>query len=165
MPTYIPDIETQLMFHESIRKVYRIFFEDWFTERRVVSDTLTQIEIGSAHSVNSPKYLIASHQTAARLNTPNKGLNISRFDNLNVRKFFLEIDSLRYPRDAVLTNYNENDYIDQYKDLYFFYKVYVGEELLNTFVSYPEMKTKYPIQVIDLRFQPDHITPQKVQLL
>ena len=26
------------------------------------------------------------------------------------------------------------------------------------------MKTKYPIQVIDLRFQVDHITPKKMQL-
>ena len=26
------------------------------------------------------------------------------------------------------------------------------------------MKTKYPIQVIDLRFQVDHKTPQKIQL-
>ena len=26
------------------------------------------------------------------------------------------------------------------------------------------MKTKHPIQVIDLRFQPDHITPKKIQL-
>ena len=27
------------------------------------------------------------------------------------------------------------------------------------------MKEKYPIQIIDLRFQVDHITPKKVQLL
>ena len=26
------------------------------------------------------------------------------------------------------------------------------------------MKDKYPIQVIDLRFQADHITPKKIQL-
>ena len=26
------------------------------------------------------------------------------------------------------------------------------------------MISKYPIQVIDLRFQPDHITPRKIQL-
>ena len=26
------------------------------------------------------------------------------------------------------------------------------------------MKSKYPIQVIDLRFQADHITPEKIQL-
>ena len=164
VPTLTPSTETQLMFNESIQNNYRIFFDDWFTERRVVSDTITQIDIGSAQQVSSPKYLIASHQTAARLNAPDKGLNISRFDNLNVRKYFVEIDSIRYPRDGVLTNYNENDYTDQYKDLKLFYKEYVGEELLSPFVSYPDMKSKYPIQVIDLRFQPDHITPKKIQL-
>ena len=164
VPTLIPTAETQLMFNESIQKNYRIFFDDWFTERRVVSDTLAQIDIGSAQHVNSPKYLIASHQTAARLNAPDKGINTSRFDNLNVRKYFVEIDSIRYPRDGVLTNYNENDYIDQYKDLKLIYKEYVREELLTPFIFYPDMKTKYPIQVIDLRFQPDHITPKKIQI-
>ena len=27
------------------------------------------------------------------------------------------------------------------------------------FISYPGMKTKYPIEIIDLRHQPDHISP------
>ena len=26
------------------------------------------------------------------------------------------------------------------------------------------MKTKYPIGIIDLRFQPEHLTPKKIQL-
>ena len=164
VPSLIANTETQLMFNESIQNIYRIFFDDWYTERRVVSDTITQIDIGSAQSVNSPKYLIAAHQTAARLNAPNKTINISTLDNLNVGKYFVEIDSIRYPRDGILINYKENDYIDQYKDLKLFFKEYVGEELLNPFVSYPDMKTKYPIQVIDLRFQADHITPKKIQL-
>ena len=164
VPTFTTNTETQLMFNESILNNYRIFFDDWFTERRVVTETITQIDIGSAQSVNSPKYLIASHQTAARLNAPDKGINVSRFDNPNVRKYFVEIDSVRYPRDGVPTNYNENDYIDQYKDLKFFYKEYVGEEILKPFVSYPDMTNIYPIQVIDLRFQADHITPKKIQL-
>ena len=164
VPTLIPNTETQLMFNESIQNKFRIFFDDWYTERRVVSDTITQIDIGSAQSVNSPKYLITAHQTAARLNAPDKSINVSRFDNLNVRKYFVEIDSVRYPRDGVLTNYPENDYIDQYKDLKLFFKEYVGEELINPFVSYPEKKSKYPIQVIDLRFPADHITAKKIQL-
>ena len=164
VPTFIPSTETQLMFNESIQNNFRIIFDEWFTERRVVSDTITKIDIGSAQSINSPKYLITAHQTAARLNSPKKGINISRFDNLNVRKYFVEIDNIQYPRDAVLINYPENDYIDQYKDLKFFFKEYVGEELLNPCASYPEIKTKYPIQVIDLRFQADHITPKKIQL-
>ena len=164
VPTLTPNTGTQLMFNESIRNNYGMFFDDWFTERTVVSDTITQIDIGSAQSINSPKYLIASHQSAARLNAPDKGINVSRLDNLNVRKYVVEINNIRYPRDGVLTNYNENDYIDQYKDLKLFYKEYVGEELLNPFVSYRDMKNKYPILVIDLRFQPDHRTPKKIQL-
>ena len=68
--------------------------------------------------------------------------NISIFDNLNVSKYFVEIDGQRYPRDSILTNYPLNDYIDQYRDLKLFYKEDVGEELLNPFVSYPDMKTK-----------------------
>ena len=161
VPTLIPNTETQLMFNESIQNKYRLFFDDWFTERRVVSDTITQIDIGSAQSVNSPKNLITAHRTAARLNAPDKGINVSRFDNLNVRKYFVEIDSVRYPRDGVLTNYPENDYFDQYKDSKVFFKEYVGEKLLNPFVSYPEIKTKYPKEIIDLRFQADHIISKK----
>ena len=159
VPTLIPNTATQLMFNESIQNNYRIFFDDWFTERRVVSDTITQIDIGSAQQVNIPIYLITAHQTAA-----NKRLNISIFDNLNSRKYFIEIDSIRYPRDCVLKNYPENDYIDQYKDLKLFFKEYVDEQLLIPFSSYINMKDKYPIQVIDLRLQADHITPKKIQL-
>ena len=36
---------------------------------------------------------------------------------------------------------------------------------MSPFISYPDMKTKYPIQIIYLRHQPDHITPKKIQLL
>ena len=35
---------------------------------------------------------------------------------------------------------------------------------MSPFLSYPDMKTKYPIQIIDLRHQSDHITPMKIQL-
>ena len=164
VPFLIPTTETQLMFNESIQNNYRIFFDDWYTERRFVTDQIFQVDIGSAQSVNSPKYMICAHQTEARSALPNKRNNISIFDNINVGKYFIEIDGQRYPRDSVLINYPENDYIDQYRDLKLFYKEYIGEELLTPFISYTDMKDKYPIQVIDLRFQADHITPKKIQL-
>ena len=164
IPILIPTPETQLLFNESIQNNYRIFFDEWYTERRIVTDPIFQVDIGSAQSVNSPKYLICAHQTHDRSALPNKRNNISIFDNLDVRKYFVEIDGQRYPRDSILTNYGENDYIDQYSDLKLFYKEYIGEELLSPFVSYPDMKGKYSIQVIDLRFQADHITPKKIQL-
>ena len=61
-------------------------------------------------------------------------------------------------------NYEQNDYIEQYEDLKLFFKEYIGEQLLSPFISYPDMKTKYPIEIIDLRHQSDHITPKKIQL-
>ena len=164
IPFLIPTTETQLMFNESNQNNYRIFFDEWYTKRRIVADQIFQVDIGNAQSVNSPKYMICAHQTEDRSALPNKRNNISRFDNINVRKYFIEIDGQRYPRDSVLTNYAENDYIDHYRDLKLFYKEYVGEELLSPFVSYTDMKNKYPIQVIDLRYQADHITPKKIQL-
>ena len=35
---------------------------------------------------------------------------------------------------------------------------------MSPFISYPDMKTKYPIETTDLRHQSDHITPKKIQL-
>ena len=61
-------------------------------------------------------------------------------------------------------NYEQNHYIEQSKDLKLFFKEYIGEELMSPFISYPDMKTNYPIEIIDLRHQPDHITPKKIQL-
>ena len=165
VPFLIPTTETQLMFTDSIQNNYRIFFNEWYTERRIITDQIFQLDIASAQQVNSPKYLICAHQIEVRSGLPNKRSNISIFDNINVRNNFIEIDGQRYPRDSILTNYGENDYIDQNRDLKLSYKEYVGEELLSPFVYYTDMKNKYPIQVIDLRYQADHISPKKIQLL
>ena len=64
--------------------------------------------------MNSPKYLIRAHQRKDRIITPNKNNNIAIFDNLDIRKLFVEIDGIRYPRDGVSINFTEKKYIDQY---------------------------------------------------
>ena len=87
------------------------------------------------------------------------------FDNLDLRKNYVEIDGQRHPRDGVLINYEENDFIQQYKDLNLFLREYKGEPILKPLISYPDMKTKYPIEILDLRHQSDHITPEKIQIL
>ena len=35
---------------------------------------------------------------------------------------------------------------------------------MTPFISHSDMKTKYPIEIIDLRHQSDYITPKKIQL-
>ena len=164
VPNLIPSVETQLMFNEATQNNYKISFDEWYTERRIITDLLIQHDIGSAQNVIQPKYLICSHQTNLRTSTPDKKINIAIFDNMDIRKYYVEIDGLRYPRDNVLINYEENDYIQQYKDLKLFWKEYIGEPIISPFISYIDMKTKYPIEIFDLRHQSDHITPKKIQL-
>ena len=164
VPNLTPNVPTKVMFNDATQNNYKITFDEWYTERRVISDTITQMDIGTSQHVNSPKYLIGAHQTRTRADTANKNNNIAIFDNLNLQKYYVQIDSVRYPLDSVLINYEQNDYIEQYEDLKLFFKEDIGEELTSPFFSYPDMKTKYPIEIIDLRQQPDHITPKKIQL-
>ena len=93
-----------------------------------------------------------------------KQKNVAVFGNLNVRKYHVDIDDIRHPKDCVSTDYTINDYVDQHRDLKLFYKECVREEVLSLFVSFSDMKKKYPIQVIDLRFQVDYNNPMKIQL-
>ena len=157
VPIITPNSETQVMFNESIKNKYTLTFDSWYTERKIVTDGGEfQVDIASSQSTNSPKDLIAAHQTEARVGTSNKGNNVSIFDQVDVTKYFVEIDGYRYPKESAITNFSENDYLDQYRDLKSFYQEDVGEQLMNPFISYIDMKNKYPIQVIDLRHQIDH---------
>ena len=132
------------MFNEATQNNYKIFFDEWYTERRVISDEIVQQDRGSAQQVIGPKYLICSHETKDRTNAPDKKNNIAIFDNLDLRKYHVEMDSLRYPRDGLYINYEQNDYIEQYKSLKLFFKDYTGEAILNPFISYPDKENKIP---------------------
>ena len=164
VPNLLPNVETHVLFNEATQNNYKISFDEWYTERRIISDTITQLDIGSSQNVQNPNYLIGAHQTRIRADTANKNDIFALFDNLNLRKHYVEIDSVRYPRDSDLVNYEQNDYIVQYRDLKLFFNEYIGEELMSPLISYPDMKTKYSIEIIDLRHQTDHITLEKIQL-
>ena len=127
VPNLIPNVETQVISNEATQKNYEISFDEWYTKRKVISDTITQLDIGTSQDVNSPKDLIGAHQTRTRADTANKNNNIAIFDNLNLKKYYVEIDSVRYPRDSVLVNYEENDYIEPYKvSKFFFQRIHWG---------------------------------------
>ena len=163
VPNIIQSVENQVMFNEATQNNYKITFDEGYTERRVTSDTITQLDIGSSQNVQSLKHLTSAQQTRIRADTANKNYNKALFDNLNLQKYYDEIDSVRYPRESVLVYYEQNDYFEQYKELKLFFKEYIGEELMSPFKSYPDMKTKYPIEIRDSKHQSDHITPKKTQ--
>ena len=113
VPNLIPSVETQVMFNEATQNNYKISYDEWFTERHIISDTITQLDIGSSQNVKSPKHLIGAHQTKDRTDGAISTKNVAIFDNLDLRKYYIEIDGQRYPRDSSLMNYEQDDYIEQ----------------------------------------------------
>ena len=167
IPSLVPSAEQQQIFNEAIRENFTLSFDSWVTDRKPVNTgNEYQLDIGSASNINIPLYLIVVHQKTQRDNParPPNQFNNAVFDNVDVKRYFVEIDGVRYPKDQVETSFSDNKYLDQYRDLKLFWKEYNGESLLHPFISYLDMKTFYPIQVIDLRFQIDYITPKKIRL-
>ena len=172
IPQLIPSPETQVVFNEAISQTFTLSYESWTTDRKPVDTAREfQVDISSGSNINSPLYLIAAHQKTQRPNPanpannlPNNRFNNAIFDHVNVRKYYSEIDGIRYPKNPVMVNFAENNYLEQYKDLKLFYKEYVGDQLLSPIITYDKMKDYYPIQIIDLRFQVDHISPKKIRL-
>ena len=136
IPIFISDAQTQIMFNDSIKNSFTLSFDSWSTDRKTVDTQLEyQVDIASARNNNGPKYLILAQQTAARIAVPNKANNDAIFENLDVRKYLVDIDGIRYPRDGVSIDYGLNDYVDQYRDLNLFYHEYLEEQLLQPFIS------------------------------
>ena len=95
IPNLRPSVETQVMFNEATQNNYKISYDEWFTEIRIISDTITQLDIGSSQNVQNPKYLIGAHQTKDRIDAPISTKNVSIIDNLDLRKYYIEIDGQR----------------------------------------------------------------------
>ena len=73
------------MFDEATQNEYKISYEEYYKERRFISDMIVGIDIGSGQPVSSPKYLIFAPQTRLRMEIPNKNINIAIFDNIDLR--------------------------------------------------------------------------------
>ena len=172
IPQIIPSAATQVYFNEVLSKTITLSYESWTTDRKLVDTAKEfQVDISSASNINSPLYLIAAHQKTQRPDPadatrvfPDNRFNYAIFDDVRVRKCYSEIDGVRYPKNPIMTNFDENKYLDQYRDLKLIYKEYVGDQLLSPIISYEKMKKYYPIQIIDPRFQVDHISPKKIRL-
>ena len=172
IPSLIPNTETQVFFKEAITKSFTLSYESWTTDGKPVDAAREfQIQISSASNNNSKLYLIAAHQKTQRPDPANPANNLSNnrfkkaiFDHSTVRKYYSEIDGSRYPKNPIMVNYDERNYLDQNRASQLFYKEYIGEQLLSPFITYDKMKIYYPIQIVDPRIQVDHISQKKNRL-
>ena len=107
IPNLIPSVETQVMFNEATQNNYKISYDEYYTERRLIPEMITKADIGSSQQLNSPVNLNGSHQTRTGADNAAQNINIAIFDNLDLRKYYVEIDGQRYPRDSSLMIYEK----------------------------------------------------------
>ena len=160
----IPSPKKQVIFNKAISENFTLSYESWTKDTKPVDTAReVQVDISLASNINSPLYLIAAHQKTQRLNPASPANNLSNnrfsnavFDHVDVRKNYTEIDGSRYPKNPVMVNYDDNNYLELNKELKLFYKDYVGDQLLSPIITYDKMKDYHPIQILDLRFQIVH---------
>ena len=148
-PQIIPSPETQVYFNEAISKTFPLSYESCTTDKKPVDEAKEfQIDISSVTTIKTPLYLVAAHQQTQRPDPANPANNLSNnrfnnaiFDLVKVRKYHSEFDGARYPKNLIMTNYDESNYLDLKRDLKFFYKEYVGEFVLSPITTYDKMKT------------------------
>ena len=116
-PTFIADAETQVVPYQSTKKNFALSFDSQITQRKLKNFGLEfQSDTGSAHNNESPKFLLAAHQTEARAGSEKKANFNAIFDKVYVKKHFLEIDGIRYLKDFIDVEQVKEDYLNQYWD-------------------------------------------------
>ena len=60
------------MFNEATQNNYKISFDEYYTERRVIKDMIVQHDIGSVKQTKAPTLKFYAHQTKERIDVANK---------------------------------------------------------------------------------------------
>ena len=82
-----------------MRQNFTLSFDAWATDRKPFNTGKEyQLDIGSTPNKNNPLYLTVAHQKTQRDNPakPPNQFNNAVFDNVDVKRYFVEIDGVRY---------------------------------------------------------------------
>ena len=112
IPSPVPSHEKQQIFNESIAQSFTLSFALWVSVRKPINTgNEYQLYIGSVSNINTPFNLINAHQKAQRDNParPPSQFNDAIFDNVDVKRFFVGINRVRYPKDSVETSYSKTN--------------------------------------------------------
>ena len=102
-PSFVPRPHAQVLFNESMKNSFSLKIDSWTKDKRAITTgTECQLDIGSSVKVNSSKYFIAAHQSAARSGVANKETNVTIFHVVDGLKLFVEIEGTRYGIPEIL---------------------------------------------------------------
>ena len=113
--------------------------------------------------VEKPRWVIIGFQTGKHRNQLQ---NSAVFDNCNLQRSYISLNSQNYPLTEVLTNFTLNQYVQWCKMLTDFKEDYYGFNSLigGSQVNQASFKTLFPIFVFDLRKQADEVSSNSVNM-
>lgn len=176
MPKLVPSFDAETKYLDTLKSgdSTLVPYESWNGYRQsntgaTAQNPTTNLVWQISATSKKPKYVFVNFQLASRLDTVSSALtlaNPSLYDNLNITKIELRVNSKRYPDEAydlrfgAPTNAVSSKYIRAFKD---FLKVGDKEDEYDngSLVSYDDYRTKYAIFAFDLSH--DHSLFENVQ--
>jgi hypothetical protein len=123
------------------------------TEQTILTQTRNYTwRLSVTGGVEKPRWIIVGFQTN-KIDTQQQ--NPAVFDNLNLKNAYVTLNSERYPKCEIMSNFSRNEYIRLFNMFDDFKKDYYGIDSLvgGTQVNVPAYKSLFPIIVFDVRRQ------------
>jgi hypothetical protein len=123
------------------------------TEQTILAQTQSHAwRLSVIGGVEKPRWIIMGFQTD-KIDTQQQ--NPAVFNNLNLKNAYVTLNSERYPKSEIITNFGRNEYMKLFNMFDDFKKEYYGIDSLvgGTQVNVPAYKSLFPIIVFDVRRQ------------
>lgn len=123
------------------------------TEQTILTQTQSYTwRLSVTGGVEKPRWIIIGFQTD-KMDTQQQ--NPAVFNNLNLKNAYVTLNSERYPKSEIMTNFTRNEYMRLFGMFDDFKKEYFGIDSLvgGTQVDVPAFKSLFPIIVFDVRRQ------------
>ena len=172
VPHYSPNLDeyTELQTQIKLKKPTNLHYaERSVFMKEVNSQNFWSFELGTQEGVNVPIWIFAGFQQMERQN--DQELNNDSFIRLPVISAQVVIGTERYPDNAILLNYNDDDYSQGYSQIKEAFKALTKDNILQPYISDNDFRLSnngnnigYIIHVFDIRYQKDYQSGQSVKV-
>ena len=172
VPHYTPSIQQQSIL--SIQILNKTLTQIQYPERSVfMKEVNTQnfwtFELGTQEGINIPTWIFVAFQQNDRQHDQN--LNNDTFVRLPVISAQVVIGTERYPDSAILLNYDDDDYSQEYGQIKEAFKALTKDDILLPYISEDDFRSSneannigYNIYVFDIRYQKNFENAQPVKI-
>ena len=172
VPHYIPSIDQQTIFFKQIKD--KTPTQLYYPERSVfMKEVNTQnfwtFELGTQEGINVPIWVYVAFQQMNRQNDQN--LNNDTFYRPPVTSAQCNIGTEKNPDNAILLNYNDEDYSQGYGQIKEAFKALTKDDILQPYISEDDFRSSndgdnigFNIHCFDVRYQKNYESGQSVKV-